>query len=288
MFKEDFIAVQPKTEILKKHITYYYFYRTFDPDFQKQFYYYPHYRTGLTIYKDCNVVWDSSTRYSTPKKGETTVILTKNIKTRRIAIDYGIIDKICIAFEPLGINNFIDSQLSKVANGSLSYFNYFGESFLMLCDSVFKTSEIENKVTLLDNFFSKNFHMFEDTRLLKAIDFLLHNCEDLKIQILADMLGINRKTLNRLFQKHLCCSAQAFKQVVKFRKAIEQYQNAEFKPKFSDLAYDNLYYDQPEFINHCKELSGLPPKSFFSNIKQIGNFDIYWNIKTSRLSQTTN
>jgi AraC-like DNA-binding protein len=288
MFEEDLISVSPKNELIKKLIPYYYFYNTFDSDFCKQFNYYPHYRLGLTIQKDSQVTWDSKSRITTHRKGQTTVLLTKNIKNKRVAKDYGIINKICIAFEPLGINHFIDGHLNDFSSGSLSYFDYFGKEFLEVCESVFNILDIDQKIEILDTFFISKYHRFSENRIIKAVELLLEASESITIQKLSDLVGVNRKTLSRLFQKHLCCSPKTFRQSVKFRKAFNQYQETNSFQNLTHIAYDNHYYDQSEFINHFKKLTGQPPKSLFSSVEKIGAFDIYWTINEPKLSQITN
>lgn len=288
MFKESFISLSPKNELIKKHIPYYYFYKTFDSGFYKQFNYYPHYRIGLTVQKNSNITWDSKSRITTYKKGQTTILLTKNIKTKRVAKDYGIINKICIAFEPLGLNHFIDCSLIDFSSESLSYFDYFGDDFLEVCDSVFRTSDVNQKVEILDSFFILKYKEFSEKRIIKAVETLLETSNSITIQRLSDLVGVNRKTLNRLFQKHLCCSPKTFRQFIKFRKAFNQYQEKNSFQSLTHIAYDNHYYDQSEFINHVKKFTGQPPKSLFSSIKQVGSFDIYWTIKELKLSQKTN
>ncbi|MCB0466516.1 MAG: helix-turn-helix transcriptional regulator [Aequorivita sp.] len=288
MFNENFISVSPKNELIKKLIPYYYFYKTFDSDFYKQFNYYPHYRLGLTVHKNSQVTWDSKSRITTHKKGQTTILLTKNIKKRRVAKDYGIIDKICIAFEPLGLNCFIDVPLNAISTETLSYFDYFGEEFLAVCESVFNTSDVSQKIEVLDSFFISKYSKFSENRIIKAVELLLKTSESLTIQTLSDLVGVNRKTLNRLFQKHLCCSPKTFRQSIKFRKAFNQYQETDSFQNLTHIAYDNNYYDQSEFINHFKKLTGQPPKSLFSSIEKMGSFDIYWTINEPRLSQITN
>lgn len=288
MFEEDFISVSPKNELIKKLIPYYYFYKTFDSDYYKQFNYYPHYRLGLTIQRNSQVTWDSKSRITTHKKGQTTVLLTKNIKSMRVAKDYGIIDKICIAFEPLGLNSFIDVPLNEVSKENLSYFDYFGEEFLAICESVFNTSDVSQKIEILDSFFISKYNKFSENRIIKAVELLLKTSESLTIQTLSDLVCVNRKTLNRLFQKHLCCSPKTCRQSIKFRKAFNQYQETNSFQNLTHIAYDNHYYDQSEFINHFKKLTGQPPKSLFSTIKKMGSFDIYWTIKEPTLSQMTN
>ena len=208
------------------------------------------------------------------------VILTINNKTSKEVRLRGAFNKIGVVFHPLGINHFIDYPLHKlVKNHSASNFDYFGDEFLNTSNLVFNTPSLVAKRNLLDAFFKNRFKEFEDERLTKAIDLIFNAPKIPKIEELADGLCISRKTLLRLFTKHLCFSVEEFKSVVKFRKALLCYEEAINKPDLSHVAYDNEYYDQSDFINHFKSITGLNPSKFFSTINNISINGTYWTFK---------
>jgi len=186
-------------------------------------------------------------------------------------------NKIGIVFQPLGINNFIEFPLCKVIDESpKANFDYFGDSFNITLHQVYATDIIEQKVNLLDGFFINMLNPFKEERLNDAVRLIFE--KELAVQQLSDTLGMNRKTLFRLFKKHLNCAPKEFLTIVKFRKALNLYQRQDHKPQLTAFAYENEYYDQSDFIKHFKKVTGFNPKKFFSNISHLGSEDTFWTL----------
>ncbi len=205
------------------------------------------------------------------------MILTINNKTSKVVRLRGAFKKIGIIFYPLGINHFIEPTLSEVAtNDRVSRFDHFGEDLLTISESVLQESIVEARCEILDSFFNKHFKGLEEERIIKAVSMILNATEIPRVNELADHLAISRKTLLRLFRKHLCFSVEEFRSVVKFRRALAAYEEAVRKPHLTHIAIENQYYDQSEFINHFKSLTGFNPKKFFSSTRQIQANGPHW------------
>ncbi|WP_461443613.1 helix-turn-helix domain-containing protein [Maribacter sp.] len=279
---DTFKTIVPQDKDVTKHIAYYYFHESKDAHFSKDIVYHPHYLVALNVYSQVKIQWNDNGKTYLPIQSDAKeVILTINNKTSKEVRLRGVFNKIGVVFHPLGINHFIDQPLHKlVQNKSASHFDYFGNDFLSTSSLVFNAPSLADKRNLLDSFFKNHFKEFEDERVQKAIDLIFNSSKMPKIQELADHLLISRKTLLRLFKKHLCFSVEEFKSVVKFRKALLFYEEAITKPELSHVAYDNEYYDQSDFINHFKSITGLNPSKFFSSIRNISNNGTYWTFKT--------
>ena len=276
---DTFKTIVPRDKSLLKHIAYYYFHESQDEHFSKDIVYHPHYLVALNVYSKVKVKWDENGKTYVPTTSdEKEVILTVNNKTSREVRLRGVFNKIGIVFHPLGINHFIDTPLCQLLKSTrASTFNYFGDAFLDTSRAVFDASTLADKRNVLDTFFKERFKGFEDERILKAIDLIFNASDIPSAQELADSLAISRKTLLRLFKTHLCFSVQEFKSVVKFRKALVLYHESINKPPLSHVAYDTKYYDQSDFINHFKSITGLNPVKFFSSINTISTHGPYWS-----------
>jgi len=278
---DTFKTILPKDKNLSKWIAYYYFHKSNDENFSKDIIYHPHYLVALNVYKNVRIEVNKNGRTYVPVKHDSKeIIITINNRTSKQVRLRGAFNKIGVVFNPLGINHFINHPLSKiVSNNRVSSFEYFGENFSNTSNLVFSESSIESKGKLLDAFFKIHFKNFEDERVKKAIDIILNSSEIPKVQELAKNLFISRKTLLRLFRMHLCFSVEEFKSIIKFRKALQFYEEAINKPTFTQVAHDNRYYDQSEFINHFKSITSFNPKKFFSSINNISNNGTYWTFK---------
>lgn len=275
--KELFTSIKPGNNLLSEHIAYYYFQQTESKGKEYKVMYYPHYVTALNFYKNAEVEWNDSGRTIREAQQEKiTCLFTCNAKISRTVSMIGKHDKIGIIFNPLGINHFVQTHLHKISKEVITPFDYFGESFLALADQVYQEPDFTQKRELLDAYFLDRYTGFQDVVFKKLIHTIVETNSNLIVDEIAEELKINRKTLLRTFKKHLCCTPREFKSLIRFRKALHQYQQDQVKPKLTHLAYDNQYYDQSDFIKQCKGLVGLSPKQLFAKLKELGDNGTYW------------
>lgn len=277
---ETYISVKPNNKDLQNYIAYYYFNVSDVKNYCKEFIFYPHYRNAITVYKNSKISFNENVSQVVPNKNVDFEIIYTGIHLEsRIGKIEAPYNKVGIVFQALGINNFIKEPFNEVIEKSpKSDFNYFGKEFNKTLESVYKSDIIDEKLNALDDFFMRELQPLEETRIINAIDLLFK--QDVTIQELSEQLNMSRKTLGRLFKKHLNCSPKEFQTLVKFRKAIAIYQNE--NPSLTDLAYINGYYDQSDFIKHFKKVTGFNPKKFFKNLTHLGTEDTFWTVLNSK------
>lgn len=277
--RDEFLTFIPNNELVKKYISYYYFHQSFNDDFSKRYTYYPHYKNGLTVYKNAKVTLQEGSSYVEALPNKNFEIIYSMNFYRKIKVHLiGKINKIGIAFNPLGLNHFIDYKLSKISRDNIFRFGYYGKDFEVILTRVYAANNFEQKVSLLDAFFESKFNPDFDKRIVNATDVIINAYGLINSKEVAENISISTKTLLRLFNTHLNCSIEDYKKLVRFRNALNYYQSLENKPRLSDVAYDTLFYDQANFTNHFKSLVGLSPKVLFDSIEKLGNEDIYWTI----------
>ncbi|MBC8644995.1 helix-turn-helix transcriptional regulator [Flavobacterium lindanitolerans] len=99
-----------------------------------------------------------------------------------------------------------------------------------------------------------------------------------KVAALSEKLKTNRKTLLRLFQKHLLCSVEEYKKMVRFRQAINFSQEQNGANTLTEVALFSQYYDQADFIRQFKSITKESPKKLshpfqnWATKKPIGNW----------------
>ncbi|WP_422106426.1 helix-turn-helix domain-containing protein [Winogradskyella sp.] len=275
---EQYVSVKPKDKVLRKYIAYYYFNSSFEKGYTKKFIFYPHYKNALTVYKNGKIELVQNCSYAKPCLSQKYEIgYTGILSEGQIVMIDAPFNKLGVVFQPLGINNFFSEPLSEIVlETPILNFNYFGDEFINLLDMVFDTDHIEQKVDYLDYFFCSELQPLNEQRIIKAVSLLLE--KDMPIQNVSGELGINRKTLQRLFRRHLNCTPKAFATIVKFRRALNLYQSKEQKPQLTQFTYENEYYDQSDFIKHFKKVTGFNPKKFFADISHLGSEDTFWTL----------
>ncbi len=278
--KGSFITIKPKNEVVAKYIDYYYFHVSDHPDFSKKFFFYPNYKHALTIYKGSDVLLNeegSLVTQSTEDKIESfySINTDKNLKVEL----HGIFNKIGIVFNPLGLNHFVKDPVVTIFDVSVNKFCYFGEAFKEVACRVYAESNTDKKGMFLDAFFAENFIGFDEPVVKKAVQEILNSNGSVKVEELSDSLKVNRKTLLRLFKKHLCCSVEEYKKLVMFRNALNYSQLVKEEASLTDVALYNLYYDQAHYIKHFKSVTKQSPKTLLSKLTRLGSQETYWNFE---------
>lgn len=282
METESFITQKPKSEVVKKYISYYYFHLITMPNQVKKIIFYPNTINAITIYKNSFLVFtDKFTSTTKPSDKEEYNIfysgLKKNFAKAEMQSPF---DKIGIAFEPLGINNFIKKPVSEAISKNNDWrFTEFGTSIHLTLDKVYATNDIDEKVKLLDNYFLSQLNTFHEELVEKSIQLITASSQKFKVLELANALTTSTKTLNRKFQKHLNCTVKDYIEVAQFRKSFNHFLNENKSEKLTNLAYQFDYYDQSEFIKQFKKITGINPKRLFKNIEHFGDEELFWNTK---------
>lgn len=278
--QEYFITQKPSATFLQQYIAYYYFHQCTYQRFQNQYIFYPHYKNALSIYKNSTIDYNENTFRIEPSDSITYFYSYKGVQRQFSRVfQRAPFNKIGIVFQPLGINHFLGQPLAKINNlyGEQEEI-YFGTALEACLDQVYQTRDCTQKVALLDAYFLKHYVGFREERLVETIDELLKSEHKYSVNALAQKMTLHRKTLLRLFQKHLNCSVKDYIDVVQFRKALQTYQEAAQKPLLTNLAHDSGYYDQSELIHHFKRLTGYNPKRIFQDLQLVGNEDTFWTL----------
>ena len=275
--KGNFITVKCKDPVVGKHIDYYYFHTSDDPEFHNKFAFYPNYKHALTVYLNSDVsLSDSGTSICPSTSDKFTALYSVNTHQSFDVNLSGMFYKVGVVFNPLGINHFIGKPLSDIFTPSFSEFTYFGEAF----ENSIKSSRpfgYEDKAAALDAFFRKQYVGFDEPVVKKAVQEILNSNGSVRVEDLSEITGVNRKTLLRLFKKHLCASVEEYKKLVMFRNALNYSQQAGHS--LTDVALYSLYYDQAHYIKHFKAVTNQSPKALLSKLTQLGNRDVYWHFE---------
>lgn len=270
--------IRPRAPLLAPYIKGYYVHSSADPNFHTELTFYQNITTTISIYRDSVTTSEGRRRYQTYQadKGFSAVLVGLVDKYQEVEFR-GPLDRLAIVFYPLGINHFMRSPLSHHLKKHYSIFDYFSEPFQDLLPKVYAESSLETKSDLLDAFFVERFESLAEPKLLSAVEQLLQAENLPKVDELAQGLQISRRSLLRKFKKHLGYSVEEYIAVIRFRRALANFQRQQDKPFLTDIAYDSDYYDQADFNHHLKSRSGLTPKQLFAQL-QIVDDTLFWKL----------
>lgn len=275
--KGNFIAIKPGNDLVGRYVDYYYFHTSDDSAFESRFFFYPNYKHAITIYRGSDVSLTTEGSLVLPA-AHSNVQSFYSINTDRnfkVSLN-GKFIKVGIVFNPLGLNHFIEKPLAEVYDREAWSFDYFGEAFVMLGNTVFDEPDIEKKRNFLDAFFAERYCGFDEPVVKTAMQELLKSNGSVRVEELSDTLQVNRKTLLRLFRKHLCCSVEEYRKLVMFRNALNYAQQAGADASLTDVALYSLYYDQAHYIKHFRQITKQSPRALLSKLASFGGQQTYW------------
>jgi len=270
-----FHSIPPDHKLVKNYIEYYYFFEV-SGEQPISYLYYPHYVQVLNIYKDAEVnLTDSGRRVEASIDKTISCTYTCNLHSIRKVSFVGKNNQIGIVFKPLGINHFLPFNLEEVVTEVAQAFDYFGSPFENLAVEVYACTKLKNRRDIFDNYFAAHFRKRIDIDLVKNLHDVLQNKKEFNVNLFAQALGVNRKTVYRQFRKHLCYTPQAFKSVLKFRNALHDH-GVLLKSTLTQTAHEHNFYDQSDFIRRYKKLAGLTPRQLINRLDQYGSTNTFW------------
>ena len=268
-------TIAPSSLILKKYIECFYIY---DGKSSTSFSYvaFPHFNTGLSFFKGATFQrqnWSLQISENTDM-GVHIEILGKYITP--VLIEYkGQIREISIVFKPLGFNRFFkDNYFSLAPKFSQELKNYvwsqFGETLFTSDDDIIKIESF-----LLSQFWdNKNLSSIEN-----SLTLLENTNEQISIPNIANKVGLNLKTFQRHFQKHMGCSPVEYRRICRFRSSLTNKLNNSQLNNLTELSYEEGYYDQSYLIKEFRKITNHNPKDFFKSASKVDGDKIIWEIK---------
>ena len=124
----------------------------------------------------------------------------------------------------------------------------------------------------LQGYLQKGINRLKNFRQIFKV--LNDSCNPAQISEFCIQNNISIRSLERMFNKYVGVSASTYFTLNRFHVSTNQLLYNNFH-KFSDLAFDNGYFDQMHFIRDFKRFTGNTPKSFIqqqNSILQIGKY----------------
>ncbi len=268
-------TIAPSSPILKKFIECFYIY---EGKSNSVFNYvaFPHINTGLSFFKGALVQrqnWNIQISENT-NVGVHIEILGKY--TSPVLIEYrGQLREISIVFKPLGLNQFFtDNYLSLAPEFSQELINdvwaQFGENFFSNDDDIIK----------IESFLLSQFSGNQELSIIENSLSLLENCnEQISISTIANQVGLNLKTFQRHFKKHMGCSPVEYRRICRFRSTLTNKLNSSQLKNLTEITYEEGYYDQSYLIKEFRKITNHNPKDFFKVASKVDGDMIVWEIK---------
>lgn len=268
---------QPNHPDLVQHIAYFYRFSRSEALHPARFVHFPHFRNTINVYFDARIEISNLGRKIQHQAGSAPKAVVFSNRTQVQCADLiGPIHGFGIVFHPLGINHFIRKTLQDTPIEQAICPNELIDNLASI-----RVDESEQWLAKLETLLLNPFRVPKWNNLPAIVESILQDPSQCSVAELADQYFMNRRTLLRHFQKHLACPVSDFRSVVRFRLALDAFQQLEHKPSLTDLAHRSQYYDQSDFIHQFKAFAGGLPSKILNSITQMGREDMYWLLQSS-------
>ena len=152
----------------------------------------------------------------------------------------------------------------------------FGSRINTLAQQIYNLQTPNKIIPILESFFLKCLSQYEGgnnhKRVEMAVKNILRSRGTVKIEALANKMGISSRYLEMIFKEFTGIPPKLFSRITQFQTIFELvHQQPDLN--LTQLAYLNNYADQAHFTRTCKKFTGVSPKHFLKEARpMIENF----------------
>lgn len=181
------------------------------------------------------------------QKQYTTYWLDRNEKT------------LAIKFTPGGFYTLTNISATEVKDCFIDAELIFGTSILSLRERLSDFADADSIFREAEEYFSGPITSLNEEASL--VQYLINNI-DTPISELAEKTGFSHKHVIRLFKKHTGISPKYLQRIFRFNGALQNILSTAREVDWSDIVFNNGYYDQSHFIKEFKHFAGISPGEY--------------------------
>jgi len=266
----------PQSEELQRYVDVFYIFKSVQPE-PITYLAFPHVNTAISFFKGVSITRNDfhiTVNEDGPAENICMEILGKY--TRPVLVNFnGAFEEVAVIFKPLGANRFIKESLQQLAPAYSQSFK--DKTWAAFGETLFKAA---NKIESLESFLLAQLtHHEEFTAIENSLVYFTDTETDYSLTHIANSMGMNLKTFQRHFTKHMACPPAQYKRIARFRNALHSGIRERALKSLTRISYDNNYFDQSYFIKEFKKLTHLNPKKFFRQVSVLDEDKIVWEIK---------
>ena len=253
----------PQSEVLKKHIDYFYELST-RQNFPLRYTAFPTTGTCLSFFRNAIITIDGSdVVISQSTKPQPAVILLGRILAPVNIYFRGYVEEVSIVFNAAGINHFFDKPYSVIAPDLHNVI--IDKKWQDVSGELFSRSGAD-RLFYLEKFLLSQL-VADNKKYLATISDLFLNDEEIRVRTLAEKVYMSERNFLRYFKAGFGCSPSEFRKIIRFRKAVS---TKEGRSLLNDICFQNSYYDPSHFRKDFRKLTFSSPSVFFKTISRIG------------------
>lgn len=206
------------------------------------------------------------TKYITPGNEEiiTSRLYFNGITERyKLNIQNGTLNMLGISFFPTGLFPFLKTPLADFKNQTID-FNLVSEKMgREIIETIGHLDNIEYTLHILEIILLKyvDTRVILDNKALRLCNTFNNSIQDMTIETFCSEYGVNKRTLERFFNKYIGTSPKTYAKIKRFQKILRQLENKDYH-SLTELTYEHNYYDQMHFIKDFKSFTGSTPTDY--------------------------
>lgn len=187
----------------------------------------------------------------------------------------GVTGSFVVRFHPDGFLPFSTLPIKEMENTAVPLDKLFGEEGLELGERILNAISCAERIILIEEFLIKRLRHYSALDLLvkSTIETIRTKNGNFGIGEFSRKMSIDRRQLARKFASNVGLSPKQLSKTIRIQAALKSLLSEDVT-SFTDLAYQNDYFDQAHFIKEFKEFTGLTPKEFYGeNLRMSLIFD---------------
>ncbi|MEN2434311.1 helix-turn-helix domain-containing protein [Weeksellaceae bacterium A-14] len=249
---------QPKSSILRKYVEGFYFMNT-DGGQPFEYYTFPNNFCIVSVLRNADlVISQDEAVLSRSLFSKELCSLTYRYRTPLRVVYKEPVDEITIYFKPFGIHQFVKGMerfLTPESSASFDPFPEFRSHLSGIFDIGERTEQICRLEEVLLGFFEERKDLFLD-EILSLLE------DDVSVEEISRQLNVSRQYLGQYFKLKIGKTLSEYRLTERFRKSLQLMKSGSAH-NFTELTYENLYFDQSHFSKDFKAITNLSPKEFF-------------------------
>lgn len=168
-----------------------------------------------------------------------------------------------VKFKPGGFYPFYRQPMATLVDQSIDVTACFGATGVDLAEQVLAASAFDAMCAVVDDFLLR-YLPAADAQVARVSGLLVRIAQQTEIRAVQDVLaisGLNKRGLQRLFQKYVGVSPKWVIQRYRLHEAIAQVQAGKTL-SWSELALELGYFDQAHFVRDFRQLVGMTPGEY--------------------------
>lgn len=185
----------------------------------------------------------------------------------------GALGFISVRFRSGALRHFCGFPLSEITQDALPIGEVWGKTGRDLAEKVALAPDNASRVAMIEAWLMDCLqqHAKDQPRVEQALLQLYYHHREVKVESLADELGMSKRNFERVFRLQIGLSPKSFQRAARLNQTVRDLLLCD-RHDYLGVALDHGYYDQAHFIHDFQFYVGESPSSFLEQRMRLAHF----------------